>query len=122
MSYFSVRVGRFVVDVWPDGISFWVYPSDTSIDFYSALLLRLTDSENRIYPPDVDEPLDQMPPPSDTLLSLLRSFAEHRAVYAVVDRLIEEYPETEPYLAGVTANATESVSNGVGATTSEVTA
>lgn len=82
-------------------------------------MLRFAYSENRIYPPDVDEPLDQMPPPSETLLSLLRSFHEHRAAYAVVDRLIEEYPETEPYLAGVcdtTANATESVSNGVGAT------
>ena len=44
---------------------------------------------------------ESLPPPSETLLSLLRHFHEHRAVAPLLDRLIEEYPDLEPYLAGV---------------------
>ena len=63
----------------------------------------------------------ELPPPSETLLSLLRHFHEHRAVAPLLDRLLEEYPQLEEWvnpaeLLAVATDAAESVANGVAAT------
>lgn len=93
----------------------WTNYDHSSTESMLLVLFRSGD-RSAAWPPGKSVDTISLSPPSPTLLALLRSFAEHRAAYAVVDRLIEEYPEFEPYLAGVTTNATEGVSNGVGAT------
>lgn len=117
------RIGRVEVK-WGEHYRVWFWRNEKCTRLLPASVWRLSDAGRCVeFLPAWEDSMKDCPasihnllPPSDTLLSLLRSFHEHRAAYAVVDRLIEEYPELEPYLAGVTANATESVSNGVGAT------
>ncbi len=55
------------------------------------------------FPPSSSEPLStrRLPAPSPTLLALLADLPLSGCWPAVVDRIIEEYPETEPYIRPV---------------------
>ena len=100
---FDTTVGRIsVVSHDSDGnVNVWIAPDRPHFDLLETVLICFRGWDENYYHSPLSSEKHPLPPPSETLLSLLRSFHEHRAAYAVVDRLIEEYPQLEPYLAGV---------------------
>lgn len=64
-----------------------------------AFVLR--DDSTHYYPPAIGLDSILLPAPSPTLLALLADLPLSGCWPAVVDRIIEEYPETEPYIRPV---------------------
>ena len=100
----NTRVGRIQVEVWGEArrTSFWVHAPKSQDNSLLNRFLWHYDSQKVTWVAAGGFRVLVAALPSERLLALLHGFHETCAVMPLVDCLIEEYPELEPYLAGVT--------------------
>lgn len=99
----DTRVGRIRVEVVGAEISFWVHaPKSQDDGLFNRFLWHYSSVGVVWWVAAGGLQIFVAAVPSERLLALLHGFHETCAVMPLVDCLIEEYPELEPYLAGVT--------------------